>query len=545
MASQKDHIPLRGSERTLLPNSRAVSSANPDESMQVTVLLRPRPMAKEGSAAKAKHPSAEELGARLPKDRPELSREQFEATQGASEEDVAKIESFAHQHRLTVVQADRARRTVVLAGTVASFSSAFDVELIHYEHPDGNYRGRSGAVHIPAELENIIVGVFGLDNRPQAKAHFRSRPPASGVRAQKAGISYTPTQIANLYDFPPNTDGTGQCIALIELGGGYRPRDLTNYFKKLNLPLPKTTAVSVDGGLNKPTGNPDGPDGEVMLDIEVSGGVAPGASIAVYFAPNTDAGFLDAITTAIHDKQRNPSVISISWGGPEANWTAQAMQAFDQAFQDAAAIGVTVCVAAGDDGSTDGLTDGLQHVDFPASSPHALACGGTSLQSSGNKIAAETVWNDEPTNGATGGGISDVFPIPSFEAGAGVPPTANPSHFKGRGLPDVAGNADPETGYSVIVDGQSTVIGGTSAVAPLWAGLIARINQLMGKPVGYLTPLLYTTLAKTDVVHDIVKGNNGDYSAGVGWDPCTGWGSPDGAQLAAVLSGKASKSARQ
>jgi len=238
-------------------------------------------------------------------------------------------------------------------------------------------------------------------------------------------------------------------------------------------------------------------------------------------------------------------VISISWGNPEANWTPQALQAFDQALQDAAAVGVTVCCAAGDSGSTDGLNDGLQHADFPASSPHVLACGGTRLESSGNKITSETVWNEGPGNGASGGGVSDVFPIPPWEAGAGVPPTANLTHFKGRGLPDVAGDADPATGYSVIVDGQGAVIGGTSAVAPLWAGLIARINQLLGQPVGYLTPLLYNQLANTGAFHDITKGDIGAYQAGPGWDPCTGWGSPDGTQLTAGLSGKpAAKTAR-
>lgn len=537
MPTPKEHIPLRGSERAFLPGSRAVGPANPDERLEVTVLLRPPAETKEFSAA--------DLGTRLPQERQHLTRDQFEATHGASEEDVAKIEAFAHEHRLAVVQVDPARRTVVLSGTVASFCAAFDVELLRYEHPEGAYRGRTGPVHIPAELADTVVGVLGLDNRPQARAHFRTRGSAATVRGLAAGTSYNPTQIASLYNFPSNADGKGQCIALIELDGGYRPRDIKTYFKQINLPVPRVTAVSVDGGQNHPTGNPDGPDGEVMLDIEVAGGVAPGASIVVYFAPNTDRGFLDAITTAIHDKRRNPSVISISWGNPEANWTAQALQAFDQAFQDAAAVGVTVCCAAGDNGSTDGLTDGLQHADFPASSPHVLACGGTRLESSGNQITAETVWNEGPGNGASGGGVSDVFPIPPWETGAGVPPTANPSHFKGRGLPDVAGDADPATGYSVIVDGQAGVIGGTSAVAPLWAGLIARVNQLLGQPVGYLTPLLYTKFANTGALHDITKGDIGAYQAGPGWDACTGWGTPDGTQLAAALSGKpAAKAAR-
>jgi kumamolisin len=208
----------------------------------------------------------------------------------------------------------------------------------------------------------------------------------------------------------------------------------------------------------------------------------------------------------------------------------------DEAFQSAAAMGVTVCVAAGDDGSTDGVTDGLNHVDFPASSPNVLACGGTELIASGNAITSETVWNELANNeGATGGGISDVFPLPSWQTGAGVPPSANSSHNVGRGVPDVAGDADPATGYVTLVDGNPDVIGGTSAVAPLWAGLIALINQSIGKPVGFINPLLYEDASTAADFHDITSGTNGAYSAGPGWDACTGLGSPIGIQVATAL----------
>ena len=243
-------------------------------------------------------------------------------------------------------------------------------------------------------------------------------------------------------------------------------------------------AVSVDHGENAPTGDANGPDGEVMLDIEVVGAIAPPANIAVYFAPNTDAGFLDAITTAIHDTTNKPSVISISWGGPESTWTAQAMTAMDEAFQAAATLGITVCVASGDNGSSDGVDDGGDHVDFPSSSPYALACGGTSLQASGSSISSETVWNDGASGGASGGGISSVLCAAQLAGGPEAPPTQGESvALNKRGVPDVAGDADPETGYDVRIDGTDTVIGGTSAVAPLWAGLIARINQVSGNPV--------------------------------------------------------------
>jgi kumamolisin len=420
-------------------------------------------------------------------------------------------------------------------GTAEGFSRAFGVTLRYYTHANGTYRGRVGPIRLPKSLTGIVQGVFGLDNRPQAQPRFQVAIPEARSKKHSAPTSFTPPALARLYNFPTGTDGAGECIGLIELGGGFRPADIDAYFGALGIAVPQVSAVSVDQASNSPT-TPSGPDGEVMLDIEVAAAIAPAARIAVYFAPNTDRGFLDAITTALHDTQNKPSVLSISWGGPEAAWTAQAMQQFDAAFQTAATLGITICVAAGDQGSGDGETDKLAHVDFPASSPHALACGGTSLTASGTSISSEVVWNDGPSS-ATGGGISDEFALPSYQDAARVPPSANPGGASGRGVPDVAGDADPDTGYQVRVDGQDMVIGGTSAVAPLWAGLIALCNQRLGKPVGFVNPLMYGTLAAEGVCRDIKSGNNGAYAASIGWDPCTGWGSPNGAKLLQALAG--------
>ncbi len=362
--------------------------------------------------------------------------------------------------------------------------------------------------------------------------------------AAAAATSYTALQVAQAYNFPTSVNGKGQTIAIIELGGGYTQSDLTTYFKSLGIsPAPSVSAVSVDGATNQPTGDTSGPDTEVMLDIEVAGAVAPGAKIVVYFAPNTDAGFLDAINQAAMDKTHKPSVISISWGGPESSWTAQSLQNYNSALQAAAAVGVTVCVASGDNGSTDGSSDGSDQVDFPASSPYSLACGGTTLDISGSSIASEVVWNDLPNDGATGGGVSATFPLPSYQANANVPPSANTGNT-GRGVPDVSGDADPQTGYQVQVDGSQFVVGGTSAVAPLWAGLVALLNQSIGTPVGYLNPNLYQSVAlATGTFNDITSGNNGDYKAGPGWDACSGWGSPNGAGILQALSAGGSSGA--
>src|SRR5580704_17707358 len=261
---------------------------------------------------------------------------------------------------------------------------------------------------------------------------------------------------------------------------------------------------------------------------------APMAKIAVYFAPNTSQGFQDALTTAIHDATNKPSVISISWGSAESTWTAQAMTAFDSAAQDAAALGITICAACGDNGSSDGVNDGANHVDFPASSPHILACGGTSLQSTDGEITSETVWNDGAKGGAGGGGYSNQFPLPAWQASANIQPPAG----GGRGVPDVSGNADPNTGYNILVDGQSLVIGGTSAVAPLWSALIALLNEKLGQPLGFLQPVIYGLPKTTNAFQDITSGTNGSFSAGPGWDAATGLGSPSGQNLLQALSDK-------
>jgi len=511
-------ISLKGSERVVMPGARVLAPADPQERLEVSLIVR-RGACEEFNRRVAELASGRAAG-------PCMSREEFAQRHGAQPADLAAVRAFAVSSGLTVVQEHAARRTVVVQGTVAQFNAAFQVQLQQMQHDSCSYRGRTGRIALPSALDGVVEAVLGLDSRPQASPHFRLRPAAAGA------TSFTPPQVAALYGFPSGT-GLGQCVALIELGGGFRPADLDTYFKGLSVASPTVTAVSVDHAQNAPTGDASGPDGEVMLDIEVVGAIAPQAKIAVYFAPNTDAGFLDAITTAIHDTTNKPSVISISWGGPESGWTAQAMTAMDQAFQAAATLGITVCIASGDNGSSDGVNDGADHVDFPASSSFALACGGTSLKATPSAISSETVWNDGANGGASGGGISGFFAKPSWQASLSAVDSQGKSvALTRRGVPDVAGNADPQTGYEVRVDGTASVIGGTSAVAPLWAALIARVNQLSGKPAGFLNPQLYQN---PKALRDITSGNNGDFAAAAGWDACTGLGSPNGAALRAVI----------
>jgi kumamolisin len=526
---------IAGSERQPMLGAKATGNADPSEMLEVAVLLR------RGNAEELKSRTARLAAPAGAGDH--LSREEFDRRFSASAADIATVRKFAADNGLSVAGEYPARRTIMLSGTVAKFNAAFGVNLQTFEYAEGSYRGRVGAVRVPDALRDCVEAVLGLDNRPAAKPHFRNRGTAGAIRPASAAptASFTPPQIASLYNFPSGA-GRGECVAIIELGGGERAADLTAYFSKLGIAAPpKVTAVSVDHAKNKPTGDPNGPDGEVMLDIEVVGAIAPEANIVVYFAPNTDAGFLDAITTAIHDAKNKPSVISISWGGPESSWTPQALNAYDSAFAAAATMGITVCVASGDNGSSDGVNDGADHVDFPASSPHALACGGTSLRAAGATISGETVWNDmAQQEGSGGGGVSSVFPLPAWQAGLSAARTTGGSTpLAMRGVPDVSGDADPETGYVVRIDGTDTVIGGTSAVAPLWAGLIARINSAIGAPIGFINPKLY---ANPSALRDITQGDNGSFSASAGWDACTGLGSPNGSRVAALFPSTSSTS---
>jgi kumamolisin len=538
-------VPIPGSQKIPLPNAESQGPAPADERLEVTVRLRPRTALPKASDMLQPFKAPAQM----------LSHDEYEERYGAAPQDMAQVRKFANDNDLSVVRESESRRSIILSGTVENFNKAFAVKLETYSYPKGTYRGRKGPVRIPAALAGIVEGVFGLDNRPVAR---RRGAVAKQVPAASDGAhAFNPNEIAKLYNFPPDADGTGQTIGIIELGGGFRPEDLTNYFSNLGLPVPDVVPVSVDGATNSPS-TADSDDGEVVLDIEVASAVAPGAKIVVYFAPNDRAshGFLDALTKAVHDRENNPSVVSISWGGPESPNTVGFQKQFDQALQAAALLGVTVCVASGDDGAADIgplAWDGRAHVDFPASSPFALACGGTRILANGNAITRESVWNQHQANtrrqpngsfGSGGGGVSEAFPLPAYQNNAGVPVSINPGGRKGRGVPDVTGAGDPQSGYNILVDGESFPIGGTSAVAPLWAGLIARINQKLGGRVGFVNPQLYALPSGSGALHDVTIGDNRctfqqfhniGYDAGVGWDACGGLGSPDGVKLCGLL----------
>jgi len=505
--------PLPGSERKLPKGARMVGPADPQQEIDVSLYLRPRTSLEpslRAAVATRKH----------------LTRDEFCERHGIAANDLAQVQQFADASGLRVVTHNSTSRRVLLAGSVEAVSNAFGVELARYERNGRHFRGRVGALHLPAHLLGIVQSVHGLDDRPQAKPHFRFRPHLDPSQGQV----YTPPQVAELYEFPQDGDGSGQCIGIIELGGGYRQSDLDIYFSEVGITTPKVSSISVNGADNSPG---DDADVEVALDIEVAGSIAPGATIAVYFAPNDDQGFIDAVNTAIFDNVHKTTAISVSWGKAEAEWSEQSMRTMDHAFQSAALLGISVCVASGDDGSRDDEDDGNAHVDFPSSSPFALACGGTTLLSSGGAITSETAWTE---HGATGGGISDFFDLPSWQLGFNVPNSVNSGHRVGRGVPDVSGNADPVTPYKIRVDGVDGTVGGTSAVAPLVAAMIALINEQLLTPLGHVNPALYGDMFnQAEVCRDVISGNNGAYHAHAGWDACTGLGSVDGESWLAAL----------
>ncbi|GIG23202.1 kumamolisin [Cellulomonas chitinilytica] len=540
-------IPL--TERQLPVDAERVEAVPADEPVDVTVYVRRR-------ADQPDLPDPEDLGALPGLTGRTVDDDEFALRYGADPDDIAKVEEFARAHKLEVVESSPEKRSVTLRGTSKAAQEAFGVKLARYRSEGQTFRGRQGPVTVPAEVADVVESVFGLDDRRVGKTRLRrSNQVPSGLglsTVRAAGLppnTFLPPQVADIYRYPAGTDGTGQSIAILAFNdstshGGYSIDAVTTYFEQvLQIPVPKITDVVVRGPGNDP-GTDDGSDpfdssGEIMLDLQVVGSCAPGADIVMYFTEFTERGWVDAVNAIITDTTHRPSVISVSYGNPEDDprsaWTAAAILKVNEAFRAAAAKGITICCASGDDGSRDQANDGRAHADFPASSPYVLACGGTRIVAPQGVPLYELTWNNGPGS-ATGGGVSRIFPVPRYQQHAGVPPSANPDRHVGRGVPDVSGLADPETGVAIAtLDGEHlAIIGGTSLTAPLWSSLVARLNQALETPLGFLNPLLYRFL-HYPVLRDIIHGNNGAYAAGPGWDACTGLGSPDGARLLAAI----------
>ena len=513
-------VSIRGSERSPVPGATLLGKTPPDAPVGVTVVLKPNGSLAEQVASAAAAPRGKPV---------EEHHAEYEERFGADDAAISAVRTFAEQHGLQVEVSDRKRRVMRLIGPAEAAERAFGTSLTDYEVDGRAFRGREGRVLVPPDIAPYVEAVLGLDSRQVARP--RVVPRAAVHR------SYYPNELAALYRFPPG-DGSNQTLALIELGGNYDEGDLATYFGAAGTPMPAVRPVSVTPGSPVPYGSDTESDGEVMLDVEVVGAIAPRAAIVVYFAANTDDGFYEAVSQAVHDPAT--TAVSISWGGAEMFFSEQTMDAWETLAQSAAALHVPIFAASGDHGAPDqkppGL-DGQRHVDFPASAPHIIACGGTNIQTDGATITRETVWNDRD-GWATGGGTSAHFDLPGWQNGLTTAPGAG---LAMRGVPDVAADADPLSGINVRANGQDGVSGGTSAVAPLWAALASLLAQQTGAKVGFFAPLLYQNPA---ALSDVVDGDNTafgvtGFSAQHGWDACTGLGSPDGGAILQLFTASA------
>lgn len=533
-------VELRDSAHHLPAGAKALRATKPGKWIRLTLAIRPKDALPDLSGLDTVRPGA----------RAYLNRAQLASHYGSDPDALTRISAFAKAYNLTVTRDERASARLGLGGTAADLCAAFNVKLFDYTHPElGMFHARTGPISIPAALAGDILGVFGFNNhrvlrRKSGTAALAADPSTPG-RAW-----FLPGELAQIYNFP-SANAQAQCIGLLEFGGGVETADVAAYFGKVGVPAPGINVIAIDGVATDPTADPDS-TAEVMLDIDIAGALGAGAKLAVYFSTFDEKGLVDGLSAVLNDAVNDPSVISISWGCAEnaiynnsgVPWSNAAITACDQSFLALAHLGITVCVASGDDGAAALATDGRAHVNYPAASPYVLAVGGTTLHAAttaaGSLQTTEIVWNDGP-GACTGGGVSEVELVPAWQQGI-VPPSVNPGHFAGRAVPDVAANADPATGYYVRAGGTFSVTGGTSAAAPLWAALIARCNALNGKRAGNFNALLYSHVGPSKLLQDIVAGNNdaynqldGQYAAGPGWDACTGWGTPDGTALQKAL----------
>jgi len=549
MATRQAFVSLEGSEHPQVSDHKLLNKTDQKEMMKVTLILHRK------NAAQIK--DVKDFAA-MPEGGPRkhLTHADFAAQHGADPADMKKVTDYFHSEGLKVVETNAGRRSVVVEGTVDAVNKAFGVEMCDYDSPRGKYRSHVGPAKLPQDIAPLIAAMTGLDDHRIQVQHFSTaRRHNSGDPAGTKPL--TPQQVAKFYNFPAGT-GAGQVIGIYEMEtqdgpAGYSLSDITNSMKAFggSLKLPTLVDVAVDG-----VGNSGQSDGETGLDITVAGAIAQDATLAVYFTGGTAQNIINSLQRMIHPSAGDPvpTVISISYGfGPDDknahSFSAMEFKAIGQLFQDAATLGITVLVSSGDSGAfIESKTEA--QASYPATEPWVIACGGTTIGNVNGTTFDEWVWNDTggAGPGATGGGVSNGrFPVPDYQQSLSPQPTHIVTKKTGRGIPDIAGNASENSGYPQVIQGQSEPVGGTSAVAPLYAGLIAVINANVGQSVGFLNPTLYSPQAKANKVFRDILGAPGPadntldgvtgYPAGPGWDACTGLGSLDGTALQSMFIG--------
>ena len=510
--------PLSGSFRSRPEDAKIVGSIDEAETFVVRLYLK-------NPAVRAHAPgSAADLAALA---RPTTRRALARRRAAEYAPVVAVIKKFAKKNGLAFQRFQANRRCVILKGSASKMTKAFGASLHMYERGTQKFRARSGSLKLPPPIARWTRAVLGFDHRPQVKLRGQAE------EGMDAGL--WPSDIAKLYGIPIEGAVPQQCVGIVALGGGYLLEDVNAAMAQANRPLPTIVESSADGTKNQ-FGGGTSADEEIALDMQVLAGIVPGAKIVVYFARNATDSLAAAIHQAVFDDVNRPSVISLSWGSAEKVWKEGPRSAMQAALADAVNLKISVTVASGDYLATGGLNDGAAHVFFPSSSPYVLACGGTKLTLQGDAIASEVVWKDNITG--TGGGISEIFPVPVYQNAVPLPVSVT-TVAKGRGVPDVAAAAADAPGYRIIVGGNPIVKNGTSAVAPLWAAMISLANARRNARLGLVNSHLYANLA---LFRPIIEGDNRvgniGYAAapGLAWNACTGLGVPArGADIIAAL----------
>lgn len=539
MASPLAVKPLPGSEHHHPVGHKVLSRTAAHESITMTLIVRRRRGVQRLMEVEDFVPASR---AAFTPD----THEQFATAHGADPQELDRVAAYAQSCGMVVVEKSGARRSLIVRGEAGIVNLAFAIELHDYVAPGGgSYRGHEGPASLPEEMAELVEAVVGLDNRQVAARHYAT-PTQHEPRDPPNTQPLTPIEVAHLYEFPPG-NGTGQTIGLFEMQigngrPGYAAQDLARtlhaYGGSLKTPVPIN--VSIDGVVNSEVS-----DKETCLDITVASAVAQGAEIVVYFTGSDAQGVIHALQSMIHPGtgEPRPTILSISYGwGPDdagnLSFSAQEFAQIGKLFQDAANLSITVLVATGDSGAS--IEDpALAQTSYPATEPWVLACGGSTIGNVRGDEFDEYVWNDTGAAGhrATGGGVSARFALPAYQKKSNVPRERN-TERAGRGIPDLCGNASENSGYVQFINGGSQVVGGTSAVAPLYAGLIARINGNLGFPAGFINPSLYALAGKAfrDVSGLAGPTNNSygrvrGYWTRQGWDPCTGLGSVKGTEL--------------
>jgi kumamolisin len=502
MAGKRVLIP--GTERKIWPGSRRADPVSPDADVLLTAWLRPRPGGDlDGETARA-------LGAAPPLQRTYADRKTLERQTAADPADIELLRRYCESLDITVAESHW--RSVNISGSIERLIQAFGATVAIFEDEgQRRFRHRSGSLHVPADIVAIVRGIFGLHQWP------RSRKLTS---LQRHATPLSARDVATRYQFP-DADGRGQTIGVIQLNGVFNPSDFDRCMAAQQLESAQPIVKRVDDAVVEHE-MATIKDLEAALDVQIIGSLAPGARIVVYEGPNDERGFLDAVRNALFDEELAPSVLSISYGWPEHLWTPVALSILDELFTVAALVGVSVFCSSGDNGAELDY-DGKPHVLAPASSPFAIACGATVTTDAG----AEQAWEH------TGGGFSARSEVPQGQDVA----RSSASQYgvnAGRGVPDVAAQQSP--GYYVVMDGSELAMGGTSAVAPMWAALTARINQRLGAPAGFFSPILYQRPVE-ELFRPVTQGSNGRFHSGAGWNPCTGLGVPVGAGIENALRG--------